>query len=150
MITYQTESLLPSLRDEIMPLLELHWHEIALNKDIPLSIDWEKYQQAYDAGNMLICTARDEGILIGYSVFFVHSHLHYKENLFAVQDILFIDPAYRNSRAGIGVIRFSEQVLKESGVSVVMHHMKTAHDFSPLMERLGYDFVEKIYSKRLN
>jgi GNAT superfamily N-acetyltransferase len=150
MITFHKEGYTSELQKEVMPLLEKHWEEIAHDKTIPLDIDWVKYAAMWKSGAMTICTARDDTKLVGYSVFFTHTHMHYKGHKFALQDILFVDPESRNSRIGIQLIKFSEEILKLNGVHVVLHHMKVAHDFSPIMERLGYDFMEKIYSKRLN
>jgi hypothetical protein len=32
---------------------------------------------------------------------------------------------------------------------VVFQHVKTAHDFGPLLERIGYTLVEKVYARRV-
>ena len=82
MITYQQE-FLESVRDDAQPLLEAHWQEIALNKDIvPLDPDWDAYEQLEEEGKLFIFTARDGGQLAGYFVVIVAPHIHYKSTLF--------------------------------------------------------------------
>ena len=53
--------------NEILPLLEGHWQEIALNQDtIKLNPDYEQYKVLFKAGAMRMVTAREDGELVGY------------------------------------------------------------------------------------
>ena len=108
MITYQQESLVTT-KEDARPLLEKHWEEIALNKDtIKLNPDWDAYADLEDAGILKIFTARSDGNLIGYFVVFVRSHIHYKDNLFAYNDILYLDKDYRKGFTGAKLMKFAE------------------------------------------
>jgi hypothetical protein len=81
MISFQQESLVTT-KEDARPLLEKHWEEIALNKDvIKLNPDWDAYADLEDAGILKIFTARSDGKLIGYFVVFVKAHIHYKDHL---------------------------------------------------------------------
>ena len=67
------------VNEDIKELIKLHYDEIAVNKeDIPLDPDWDRYKLLDDKGLIMIITARDEGRLVGYSIFFISNHLHYK------------------------------------------------------------------------
>ena len=147
MITYEVEEV-ANVLDEVKPLLEKHWNEIALHKDnIALKPDYDKYL-LLDKMNMLqLVTARDDGKLIGYFVSFIQPHMHYKDNLFAMNDILYIDPEYRKGSVGYKLFKHAEKFLKEVGVDVIMIHSKVKNDFKPLMDRLGFERVEYTYSK---
>lgn len=135
--------------DEVMPLLELHWREIAHYQDIPLSPNFKQYAALEDAGLVRTFTARDsEKKLVGYAVFFVRHNLHYQSSLQASQDILFIHPDKRGF--GARFILWCDRQLKEEGVAVVYHHIKVAHNFGKLLERMGYEMVDLIYAKRLD
>jgi len=134
--------------DEMKPLLEKHWEEIALHKDkIELNPDYDKYQEMEDAGTLHIVTARIGGRLVGYFISFIMLHPHYKDHSFAVNDILFVDMSYRRTTVGVGMFKYAENKLKEMGVSVIMVSMKTHAPFDQLCESLGYDNVERNYSK---
>lgn len=136
--------------EEIKPLLEAHWEEIAHYKDIPLNPDYELYLAIEKTGALRCYTARtSSGELIGYSVHLLKYHPHYKQSLQANQDIIYIDPRYRGGVGGRFILWCDEQ-LKAEGVQVVYHHIKAAHNFGKLLERFGYELQDLIYCKRLD
>lgn len=134
--------------EEVKPLLALHWKEIAHYQDILLEPDWNSYAKCEEQGFLRVYTARKDGNLIGYGVYFVRYNLHYKSSLQASQDILFVHPDHR----GIGArfIHWCDTQLQAEGVQAVYHHVKQAHNFGPLLERMGYQLVDLIYAKRLD
>lgn len=139
------------VRDEIVPLLNEHWHEIAHYKDIPLEPDWKGYEHLEDVGKLRIYTVRDDGQrLVGYCVFIVTGHLHYSSSITAFQDILFLLPSHRGSLVGANLIAFAEADLRKDGVQLVTQHVKKAFDFGPMLVRMGYEAVETVYFKRLD
>lgn len=149
MITYQQE-FFGKIRTEIGLLITKHWEEIALNKDtIKLNPDWEAYKQLEDSGILKIFTARDNDLLVGYFVVLVRNHIHYKDHLFAVNDILYLSPEYRKGRVGLSLIKFTENCLKEDNVSVLVVNTKCHKPFDSLLEYLGFTHIENIYSKLL-
>jgi GNAT superfamily N-acetyltransferase len=148
-ITYQQESL-TTCKADIIPLLEDHWEEIALNKGkIKLNPDWEAYHNLEDANVLRIFTARDNGTLVGYFVVFCKAHLHYVDHIFAFNDILFLKKEYRKGFTGAKLMKFAEKCLKEDGVSVVVVNTKRHKPFDKLLEWLGYNQTENIYTKML-
>ena len=146
MITFMRE-LVENVIEEIKPLLELHWREIAHYQDIELDPDWEFYE---NAKTVRVYTCRDEGKLIGYGVFFIAPNKHYKQSIQAAQDILFLHPDYRGGRIGYRLIRFCDNQLKAEGAQAVYHHVKTAHNWGNLLTHMGYELVDLIYAKRLD
>lgn len=148
-ITYQVERA-AELWDEIRPLLIRHWEEIAHFKDIPLNPSVDAYARLEAAGVLRCYTVRLAGALIGYLVATVVPSLHYSGSLQAHQDVLFLLPEHRRGRIGLHLLRFAEKALREEGVQVLHQHVKVAHDFGPLLERDGYELVDKIYAKRID
>ena len=146
---YQAE-LVSDLWEEVMPLLETHWREIAHYQDIALKPDIETYARLQAAGQLRCYTARDSGRLIGYVVFFVRPSLHYVTSLQAHQDVLFVALDYRKGMVGVRLIRFAEQRLKAEAVQVIYHHAKRTNKVGELLTRLGYELVDEIYAKRLD
>ena len=142
--------MLADVRDEIGPLLEAHWREIAHYQDILLDPDWEFYEAIDACGRLRIFTARDEGRLVGYGVFFVGPNRHYKDSTQAVQDILFVHPDYRGRTVGARLIKFCDEQCRAENIQVIYHHIKAAHDFGPLLIHCGYELVDLIYAKRLD
>lgn len=148
-ITYQQESLATCQLDA-EPLLQSHWEEIALNKDIiKMNPDWEAYADLEESGALKIFTARSEGMLVGYFVVLVKNHIHYKDHLFAYNDVLFLSQEYRKSFVGSRLIEFAQGCLKEDGVEVLVVNTKLHKPFDRLLNHLGYTHIENIYSKVL-
>ncbi len=146
MKTYAREQMRDVL-DEIKPLLTKHWEEIAHYQDIPLDPNWAGYAAASIAGSLRIFTVREDKVLIGYAVFFI-GNLHYKSTKIATQDILFVLPEHRGL-TGARLIKYCDEQLKAEGAQAVYHHVKKAHDFGPLLERMGYEAVDVVYGRRL-
>ena len=148
-ITYQQESIATCV-EEIKPLLEQHWQEIALNQQmIKLNPDWQAYYNLEECGALKIFTARSEGALVGYFVVICRKHLHYIDHVFAFNDILYLHKDYRKGLTGAKLMKFAEKYLKEDGVSVVVVNTKKHKPFDSLLEWLGYNHIENIYSKTL-
>jgi len=133
--------------EDIKPLLEGHWEEIALYKDeVTFAPNYFMYKELEEKNLLDIFTARtDKGKLIGYCIVFTMPHMHYSTTIMSNVDIFYVAPEYRGKMAGLRLIKLTEQKLKEKGVKVIFHHVKVAHDFSPLLERLGYEKTEHIY-----
>lgn len=132
---------------EIYPLFEKHWEEIGEYKDIPLNPDFEAYKKLDEIGMMRVYTAREDGVLVGYCVFFVNPNLHYKNTTQALQDVMFI----KKERRGFGkkFMEWSDEQLRGEGVDVIHRYMSTDNNFGVLLERIGYEFKALIYSRRL-
>lgn len=146
MKTFARESVAQVL-DEIKPLLEKHWEEIAHFKDIPLDPDYSAYENGEKAGRIRVFTARHDGVLVGYAVFYL-GNLHYKSTATAAQDILFVLPEHRGM-TGYRLIEYCDNQLRSEGIKVVYQHVKVAHDFGPLLKRMGYVAVDNLYARRL-
>ena len=146
-VVFAREVCTADLMAELMPLFELHYLEIAHYKDIPLEIDVARYL-AIEAQNALrFYVARVAGKSVGYAIYIVNYNLHYMGSLQAAQDVIFIEPVQRGF--GQQFIQWCDDRLHDDGVQVVAHHIKAAHNFGPMLERMGYELVDLIYSRRL-
>lgn len=136
--------------DEIKPLLDMHWRDIATNKDvIKLNPDWEAYHSLEGQGKLKVFTARDAGTLVGYFVVLVGHNIHYKDHLFAANDIIYLHKDHRKGFAGIRLINFAEKCLTADGVSTLTINTKVHQPFDAILERMKYKLVERVYSKYL-
>ena len=134
---------------DIFPLLNKHWEEIALNKDkVPLDPNLEKYKTLEQSGILDIFTARDDSNkLVGYCIVFTMPHMHYWSTLMSSVDIFYVSPEHRGKMTGSRLMTYAEKELKASGTKVLTHHVKVAHDYSPILVRKGYKEAERIFSK---
>tara|TARA_R100000951_G_scaffold27669_1_gene23785 strand:- start:1012 stop:1464 length:453 start_codon:yes stop_codon:yes gene_type:complete len=137
-----------NIKDEIKPLLEQHYEEIALDQDvIKLNPDWDAYAK-YDSIHALRCyTARnDDGDLIGYFVLMVSTSLHYKDHLFANNDVIFLRKDARKGMTGVKLIKYAVKCLQREGITRININTKTHQPFDVIVERLGFELIERVYS----
>lgn len=156
-LTFAFETINDALRDGFEDMAALHWEEVALDKDaVPLAPDWDKYRWLEKSGILKSVVMRRSGRMIGYNVFFVQPTLHYATSIWAVNDILYLDPEERRGLAGVRLIKAAEILLAELGVKKVLYHTKLhvhlghgkAHGtVGDLLIRLGYKHVENVMAK---
>jgi|TARA_B110000240_G_scaffold195369_1_gene244848 hypothetical protein len=149
MIKYQQE-FLSQVQSDIEPLINLHWKEIALNQDnIKLNPDWEAYANLESEGKLKIFTAREGDTLVGYFVTILGRNIHYKDHVFASNDVIYLHKDYRKGFAGIRLIKFAKKCLTEDGISVLTINTKVHQPFDKVLERLGFNLIERVYSSYL-
>lgn len=136
------------IKREMLPLLVRHWREVALNHaDVPLDIDEARYADLDEAGGLHIVTVRRSGLLIGYHVAIVSTHLHYASTLHGFTDVYWIAPECRHGVTALRMFQAVERELKTLGVRKLFTATKLHMDQGALFERLGYKPVERLYAK---
>ena len=131
-------------------LFEEHYEEIARNKQImKLKPDEETYRQMEEMHRIFILSARQDDVLIGYSVNFVFNHLHYADLKLAQNDLLYIKKEMRGSRAGLRLIKETETHATSLGCKLMLWHAKENTTLSAILPRLKYGVQDIIYSKEL-
>ena len=136
--------------EELKEIIPAHYDELCVTKDFPLAPDYEAYGRLYVAGMLRCITAREENSLVGYVIFTVQPHLHYKTCKTAFEDIYFLVKEHRLGRTGIRLFQFAEAALRAEGVNRIIMHTKVHLDNSRLFEYLGYKHTDKLYTKILS
>jgi GNAT superfamily N-acetyltransferase len=136
--------------EELKEVIPLHYDELCVTKDFPLLPDYEAYGRMHVGGFLKCITARDENGLIGYAIFIVQPHLHYRSCKTAFEDIYFLKKEHRLGRTGIRLFQFAEEALRADGVNRIIMHTKIHMDNSRLFEYLGYKHTDKLYTKILS
>ncbi len=145
------------LREEADGLFRAHWEEASADRSVPLDLDWDVYADLERIGAMMAITVRVDGALVGYAIYVVMRHLHYRTRSVAHSDAFFLDKRFRQSRIGMRMFRFAEEVLRARGVDDVSARVKLhvkggrrrASDLQPVFRRMGYRPVETLLTKRL-
>jgi GNAT superfamily N-acetyltransferase len=146
MLTAAPEPFAPFL-EEVKPILPIHWDELALDKDeVPLDPQYDLYLQRDAAGQAMVVTLRDAGVLVGYFVGFIAPGMHYKTCLTLTMDIFYVHPDHRGQMGGVKLFKAVEAEAKRRGVQRMFVGSKCHKDASWLFERLGYREVERYYS----
>jgi len=135
---------------EATTLFEEHYKEIARNKEVmKLKPDETTYRQMEEMRKIFILSARQNDVLIGYSVNFVTNHLHYADLKLAQNDLLFISKEQRGGRVGLKLIRETEKHATLLGCKLMLWHCKENTTLSSLLPRINYGVQDIIYSKEL-
>ena len=137
--------------NELRDIIPTHYDELCVTKNFPLMPDYEAYGRLYVAKMLKCVTVRtDDAALIGYAIFIVQPHLHYKTCKTAFEDLYYLKKEHRLGRTGIRLFQFAEQALREDGVNRIIMHTKVHLDNSRLFEYLGYKHTDKLYTKILS
>lgn len=155
MISTHVEQLVDIL-EELKPLFEPHWQELALNQDkVPLDPQYEVYLEREARGEVLCVTAREAGKVVAYFVGFIAPGLHYRTCLTLTMDIFWVAPEYRADDS-LGLLEQSmlatqlfETVKKEGlrrGVQRAFYGSKAHAAADELFEELGMIRTDVYYS----
>ena len=135
--------------DELKEIFPVHYEELCVTKEYELEPDYDAYKRLADCNWLRCITCRCDAELIGYIVFVVQPHLHYKSCLTAFEDIYYVKKEYRKGRVGLRLFKYAEDVLKQRGVNRMIMHTKVHMDHSRIFEYLGYKNTDKLFSKML-
>lgn len=137
--------------EELKPLLARHWRELALYQDdIAFDPDYDKYAVLETTGILRMYIARSDDAVVGYAVYVAVPHLHYRNDVWAKCDILWVAPEHRRQHTGVLLLRFVEAQLRAEGVSVMHTSGKVEHPaLRALLESEGHVCVEFGHSKLL-
>lgn len=151
MITAQVESFLPFL-EEVKPLLQGHWEELALDKDkheAELDPDYAEYIRRDSMGSVCTVTLRCDGVLVGYIVGFINTGLHYRRCLTYIMDILYVHKDHRGNGGGSLLIDVLEKEQKRRGVHRSFYGSKLHKDIEWLFKKHNCHEIEHHFSKWL-
>lgn len=136
--------------DVLSGLFNDHWEESAKNKELMvLKPDYAKYKYLEDHGSLFCLFAYLNGVIVGYSVNILTSHLHYADLNVAQNDIVFVHPDYRNSPLGIRLIKETHKAVKAKNMSIMVWHAKPGTPLDCILPRLGCSHHENIYTRVL-
>lgn len=131
-------------------LFEEHREELTTNKELMvLKPDILKYQRLFSLGSLHSLIALEGDKIVGYSINIMDNSLHYMDVKFFNNDVLFLSKEHRKGRAGIKLIKATEELAKEVGADMMLWHAKTGTNLDKLLTRWKYKTQDVIYSKEL-
>jgi hypothetical protein len=148
MITYKVDDWMENL-PKFKAIIGHHYEEVETLKDFGLDIDYDTYESLNNSKKLVFITAKEGNELVGYIVFFVTPHLHYKNCLTAHEDLYYLKPEYRKGFNGIKMFKFAQDYLKDIGVDLVLYATKVGYDNSSIFKYLGCQPLDKVFTKLL-
>lgn len=146
-LKFQQENFTYELACEAAPLLILHAQEADPTFCYNFDLDIEHYIKCSEAGIQRVFTVRKDNTLVGYAVFCIGNHPHFKKTKQALADVIFITKEMRG-HAAYKFIKWIDSVLKADGFERVLHCVRHVKDFGPILKRIGYEPVETIYARK--
>lgn len=136
-----------SVREQLVPLLELHYAESELARPFPLQPDWPYIFRLNECGMyqaLFLYTSADE--LVGYFAFFVVSSLH-TCRIVATHDILFVRKDWRIGRGALLLLKEADRIMQDAGVTEVFAGHQGTEQLDKLLKHFSYREVGKQYYK---
>ena len=114
-----------------------------------LLMDWASMIKLESMGKVALFTARIENKLVGFALYVMYPHLHHGGNIWAMCDILAVDPDQRGKGVATNIVEHAERRFKQMGITQMMHSYRTIYGVTPLFEKLGFTCIEHLYRKAL-
>lgn len=148
MLTFQVEQW-PDIWREAKALWDLHFEEVGEGKirGWDLDPDIGRFDAIHANGALHIVTVRKNAELVGYHASIVERLLHYRQILAGKSDLYWIRSDCRTGRTPLRLFEMVERTLKARGVQMLYDGTKLSHDHGRLFEHLGYQPIERRYSK---
>ena len=135
---------------EVEPLLLDYFARTEAQQGQPkLDMDWLAFYKIEAEGKLVILTARKGDELIGFAIYVLFPHLHHSRSLWAMCDILAVNPDHRNQGVATEIVKHAEKRFRVMGVDQLVHGFRTIYDTTPLFEKLGFECIERWYRKAL-
>jgi GNAT superfamily N-acetyltransferase len=130
---------------ELLPMLEKNWEESpTYSKEIRIAPDFKAYKAMDDQGRVLCLTARVNGRLIGYSIWYIITSFNY-EGKSGHGVALYIEPEYRGQ--GAWLLTRGEAMLREKGITRFYWFARPGTLLHKLVSVLGYVADEVVMEK---
>ena len=142
-LTFQPESLVDTA-SELTPLFVRYSAEIY---KAPLDPDWQGLFRLTAAGMLKMVTARFDGLLAGFAISNIGTHIMFKSTPHGITFAVWLDPAYRTAWSGYRLLRFNRDFLLDLGCKRLCISTDARNPrLGKVYERLGYKFDELSYA----
>lgn len=134
--------------DELINLGREHYKEIEI---LPYEYNpnLELFRQLDKLGMIFVVTVRDDkDFIVGYTLNTLSDHMVFKDVKQSQCNLLYVADEYRGSTP-LRLMQATEDVAKSKGATMHSWDVPARNDFSPILERKGYQKIECIYSKHL-
>lgn len=139
------------VEDDLETMMHAHWRECSLNhEEVPFDPDWLVAYTMERCGTLRCFGLFSDGELVGYAVFQVYGHLHFKSTRYASNSGIYIKPECRRGNAGAKLIVDSEKLLGEAGVRKITYSVPDASALGAMLEKGGYVASERYFTKLVN
>lgn len=133
------------------PMIQQHYAEgSTYRNEVPLRVNWERYQQQEDFGLLVVVGAFDGEELVGYAPICKVPSLFYSDILSAHVQVVYLKPEYRKGRNGLRFMRYLETTAKVLGCNELRLSVSRGRQReAKLAVHLGFKARELVVTKSL-
>jgi predicted GNAT family acetyltransferase len=147
MLAVEPKPLAHLVEQDLETLMHAHWKECSVDQEeVPFDPDWLTAYTMERCGILRAFGLYRHEHLVGYSVFEVSSHLHFKSTKYAYLSGTYVVPEHRGF-AGVYLAGRCEELLKEMGVRKIVYSAPTGSALGKVLRKLGYEPTELYYTK---
>lgn len=143
-VSFQAEAL-ANCWDEALPLMRSNYEETGTWQG-EFNPDLQKLKRMEEAGFVRVFTARIQGKLVGYQVFFVMFGINHPAALMAVCHVAYVSPVYRGLTA-IKFLHWTDQQLLFEGTVSITRQSTVYHPLDKLYTRMKYHKIEECWMR---
>lgn len=136
------------VKQEVDKLIQDNWEDTGI-EGLKLNPDWSAYDVMYSAGMFGVYTVRKDNVLVGYLGVIARNHPHYKDYIFASNDVLFLDKECRKGLVGYFLLKFCVEDLIKKSVNVLLFNSTVDKPYDSILERLGFKHQENLYVRKV-
>lgn len=130
--------------EELIPLFKERFEEVNPYPDkLKYNPNYDIYIFLETQGTLNLIVARDEGEIVGYALTLISPHLHASDSVYAINDLIHINPSHRKGKLIRNLLRTCEEVYREKGADVMLFTLKDKY----VRKALGMTGAERVYSK---
>ena len=147
MLDFNVETLTPELIEELNPIQQGYWEEVAGPFHcFPPDVDWKTYLVAQTIGRLKVLIARVDGHVAAGCFIVTGPHPHYA-CIAASLPLLFVSPIFRKGREGMRLVKLAEEEAVKSGAQLMMTHGGVHNGVNKLFEFMKFQNFGIYYVK---
>lgn len=145
----KVEKLFPVM-DSLGDLYQQHYEEVYGGENpYPLDINWDQYRKLDEIGMGLGLFAYYENIVVGYSINIITPTLHSRNVISCTNDVLYVDPLFRDTPLGLRLIKRTEEAAKQRGATAMIWYAPNNSSLEKILYKKKYREWETVYTKDL-
>lgn len=147
-VTFHVESMSEFLKEGAQLILD-HGAELKHCIKVPIELDVGLYFNLWAAGKLLILTARENGVMVGYLILQIASHIRAKSTLIAQEEALYLVPSARKGWTAVKLLRLGFEVAKIRGAKFFYASSQQGAEVGALLKYVGMEPSAVVYSMEL-
>ena len=148
MLLFQLESW-DSCLPEILELFKEHEIELSSALPVKVNLNMGHYEQLYNGGRLLLLTARDKGVMVGYCIMQLAPHHRAKDVLVAKEEAMWLRRDHRKGYNGVRLVKKALLMAKFFGAELAYFGSSEAHPIGTLLKYCGFKKASEIFTINL-